>query len=97
MANLKSLAKDTVIYGMTGMLGRFLNYLLVPLYTAKISASSGGYGIITNIYAYTALIIIILTFGMETTFFRFSNKEGENPKAVLNTSFISVTAVSAIL
>ena len=95
MANLKSLAKDTVIYGMTGMVGRFLNYLLVPLYTAKISAASGGYGTITNIYAYTALIIIILTFGMETTFFRFANKEDENPKAVISTSLISVTAVSA--
>lgn len=76
------------------MLGRFLNYLLVPLYTAKISVASGGYGIITNIYAYTALIIIILTFGMETTFFRFSNKDQEDPKAVISTSLISVTAVS---
>ena len=92
MANLKSLAKDTVIYGMTGMLGRFLNYLLVPLYTAKISAASGGYGIITNIYAYVALIIIILTFGMETTFFRFANKEDENPKSVISTSLLGSTA-----
>lgn len=94
MANLKSLAKDTMIYGMTGMLGRFLNYLLVPLYTAKISAASGGYGIITNIYAYVALIIIILTFGMETTFFRFANKEGVDSKKVLSTSFLAVSAVS---
>ena len=56
MANLKSLAKDTAIYGMSSIIGRFLNYLLVPLYTAKISAASGGYGVITNIYAYTALL-----------------------------------------
>ena len=96
MANLKSLAKDTMIYGMTGMLGRFLNYLLVPLYTARISAASGGYGIITNIYAYVALIIVVLTFGMETTFFRFANKEGENPKSVISTSLLAVTGVSAI-
>jgi len=96
MANLQSLAKDTVIYGMTGMLGRFLNYLLVPLYTARISAASGGYGIITNIYAYVALIIVILTFGMETTFFRFSNKENENPKSVISTSLLAVSGVSAI-
>ncbi len=95
MANLKSLAKDTMIYGMTGMLGRFLNYLLVPLYTATIKAASGGYGVITNIYAYTALIIIILTFGMETTFFRFSNKDNEDPKAVISTSLLAVTGVSA--
>lgn len=55
MTNLKSLAKDTAIYGMSSIIGRFLNYLLVPLYTAKLSAASGGYGIITNVYAYTAL------------------------------------------
>ena len=79
---------------MTGMVGRFLNYLLVPLYTARISAASGGYGTITNIYAYTALIIIVLTFGMETTFFRFANKDGENPKSVISTSLLAVTGVS---
>ena len=56
MANLKSLAKDTAIYGLSSIIGRFLNYLLVPLYTAKISAASGGYGVITNMYAYTALL-----------------------------------------
>ncbi len=78
------------------MVGRFLNYLLVPLYTARISAASGGYGTITNIYAYTALIIIILTFGMETTFFRFANKEGEDPKSVISTSLLAVTGVSAV-
>lgn len=77
MANLKSLAKDTAIYGMSSIIGRFLNYLLVPLYTAKISAASGGYGVITNMYAYTALLMVILTYGMETTFFRFANKEGK--------------------
>lgn len=81
MANLKSLAKDTAIYGLSSIIGRFLNYLLVPLYTAKLAAASGGYGIITNIYAYTALIMVILLFGMETTFFRFANKEGEAPTA----------------
>ena len=75
MASLKSLAKDTAIYGLSSIIGRFLNYLLVPLYTAKISAASGGYGVITNMYAYTALLLVILTYGMETTFFRFVNKE----------------------
>ena len=65
MASLKSLAKDTAIYGLSSIIGRFLNYLLVPLYTAKISAASGGYGVITNMYAYTALLLVILTYGME--------------------------------
>ena len=58
MANLKSLVKDTAIYGLSSIVGRFLNYLLVPLYTAKISAASGGYGVVTNLYAYTALILV---------------------------------------
>lgn len=83
--NLKLLAKDTAIYGLSSIVGRFLNYLLVPLYTYKITASSGGYGIVTNLYAYTALFLALLTFGMETTLFRFSIREGENPKLVYGT------------
>ena len=65
MAELKSVAKDTAIYGLSSIIGRFLNYLLVPLYTAKMTVESGGYGIVTNIYAYVALLMVILTFGME--------------------------------
>lgn len=94
MASLKSLAKDTAIYGLSSIVGRFLNYLLVPLYTAKISAASGGYGIITNIYAYVALMMVILTFGMETTFFRFINKNDENPRHVYPTILIAVGSVA---
>ena len=90
MANLKSLAKDTAIYGLSSIIGRFLNYLLVPLYTAKISAASGGYGVITNVYAYVALLLVILTFGMETTFFRFANKEEEDAQRVYSTTLMSV-------
>ncbi len=85
MADMKSLAKDTAIYGLSSIVGRFLNYLLVPVYTYAIAASSGGYGVITNLYAYTALLLVILTYGMETTFFRFANKEGEDPKLVYST------------
>jgi O-antigen/teichoic acid export membrane protein len=95
MAGLKSLVKDTAIYGLSSIVGRFLNYLLVPLYTAKISASSGGYGVVTNLYAYTALILVLLTFGMETTLFRFANKEGENPDTVFSTAMSVVGVLSA--
>jgi len=96
MANLKSLAKDTAIYGLSSIVGRFLNYLLVPLYTAKLSAASGGYGIITNVYAYTALLMVILTYGMETTFFRFANKEGEEADKVYSTTLMSVGFTSLV-
>ena len=96
MANIKSLAKDTAIYGLSSIVGRFLNYLLVPLYTHVISAASGGYGIVTNLYAYTALILVILTFGMETTFFRFANKQEENPNTVFWTSLTMVEVLSLV-
>ena len=96
MANLKSLAKDTAIYGMSSILGRFLNYLLVPLYTSKLSAASGGYGIITNLYAYTALLMVILTYGMETTFFRYANKTNEDPQKVYSSTLIMVGFTSLL-
>ena len=96
MAGLKSLAKETAIYGLSSIVGRFLNYLLVPLYTAKISAESGGYGVITNMYAYTALMLVLLTFGMETTFFRFSNKEGEDPSKVFSATLTAVGTVAVV-
>lgn len=96
MANLKSLAKDTAIYGMSSIIGRFLNYLLVPLYTAKISAASGGYGVITNMYAYTALLMVILTYGMETTFFRFANKQEEDARRVYATTLAMVGTTSLL-
>lgn len=93
---MKSLAKDTAIYGLSSIVGRFLNYLLVPLYTTQLSAASGGYGVITNMYAYTALVLVLLTFGMETTFFRFSNKEGEDPQKVYSTILTAVGFTSLV-
>jgi O-antigen/teichoic acid export membrane protein len=94
--NLKSLAKDTAIYGLSSIVGRFLNYLLVPVYTRVILAESGGYGIVTNLYAYTALLLAILTFGMETTLFRFCNKDGEDEKMVYSTILRMVAGVSIL-
>ena len=95
MASLKKLLSDSVVYGLSSIVGRFLNYLLVPVYTYHISAASGGYGVVTNIYAYTALLLVILTFGMETTFFYFSGRQPENKKDVFSTSFGAVATVSA--
>lgn len=93
---MPSLLRDTAVYGMSSIVGRFLNYLLVPLYTHVISAASGGYGVVTNLYAYVALLLVVLTFGMETTFFRFANKEGENPHCVFSTAMCVVAGLSAV-
>ena len=96
MANLKSLAKDTAIYGLSSIVARFINYLLVPIQTARFAASGGEYGIITHVYAYVSLLIILLTFGMETTFFRFMSKEDEDPKKVYSTTLTMVVMTSLI-
>ena len=96
MAQLKTLAKDTAIYGLSSIVGRFLNYLLVPLYTARLAAASGGYGIITNVYAYTALLMVLLTFGMETSFFRFANKYSDRSQTVYSTALLLVGGVGLV-
>ena len=96
MAEFKTLAKDTAIYGLSSIVGRFLNYLLVPLYTHYMPKDSGDYGVSTNIYAYTALMLVILIFGMETTLFRFANDEKEKPDTVFSTAFATVGALSLV-
>ena len=96
MGNFKSLAKDTAIYGLSSIVGRFLNYLLVPLYTHYMPKASGDYGISTNIYAYTALILVLLTFGMETTLFRFANDERSKPDTVFSTVIAVVGTLTAV-
>ena len=96
MANIKSLARDTAIYGLSSIVGRFLNYLLVPIYTQRMSVESGEYGVITNVYAYVALLLVILTYGMETTFFRYANKQDENPEKVYSTTLWTVGATSLL-
>lgn len=96
MTGLKSLAKDTAIYGLSSILGKFLNWCFVFLYI-NVLRSTSDYGIVTNLYAYMALLLIILTYGMETGFFRFANdKENNNPMRVYSTTLISIATTSAL-
>ena len=92
---MKILAKETAIYGVSSIVGKFLNWMLVPLYTYVLQQQS-DYGIVTNLYAWTALLLVILTYGMETGFFRFANKEGENPQTVYSTSLIALFTTSLL-
>ena len=92
---MKILAKETAIYGVSSIVGKFLNWLLVPLYTYVLQQQS-DYGIVTNLYAWTALLLVILTYGMETGFFRFANKEGENPQTVYSTSLLTLFSTSLL-
>lgn len=89
------MAKDTAIYGLSSIVGRFLNWCLVPLYTIMFPVAE--YGIVTFVYSVVALALIILTYGMETGFFRFANHERWNdPMKVYSTSLISLGTSSMI-
>ena len=92
---MKSLAKDTAIYGLSSIIGKFLNYLLVPLYTYSL-ARPADYGIVTNIYAWTALLLVLLTYGMETGFFRFANREDYDAGSVYKTAYWTLFSTSAL-
>jgi O-antigen/teichoic acid export membrane protein len=93
MAEMKRLVKDTAIYGVSSILGRFLNWCLMPFYT-YILHSSGEYGMVGELYAWTAVLLVFLTYGMETGFFRFVNKEENNPEKVYSTSLTSLALTS---
>lgn len=91
---LKKLAGETVVYGASSILGRFLNYLLVPFYTHIFHPEE--FGVVTELYAYAAFLNIVFTFGMETTYFRYCNKEGAEPAKVFQ-NIQSLLIISTLL
>ncbi len=92
MSDIKKLAGQTAVYGIPTIVGRFLNYFLVPLYTYNIAASQ--YGMVSELYAYVAFLMIILTYGMETAFFRYSQEYDRNK--VYNTAMLSLLSSTAL-
>jgi O-antigen/teichoic acid export membrane protein len=95
MAGMKSLAKDTALYGLSSIIGKLLNWLLVPLYVVKVSDYE--FGEVTQLYAWTALLIVFLTYGIETGFFRFANKDDDSdPQLVYGTCMTSIWTTTAI-
>jgi O-antigen/teichoic acid export membrane protein len=91
---LKKLAGQTAIYGLSSIVGRFLNYLLVPLHTLRFTTDQ--YGVITEMYAYVAFLVVLLTYGMETAFFRYFTKpeiEKENVYTTILQSLLISTGL----
>lgn len=93
MSSIRTLASQTAIYGLSSIVGRFLNYLLVPIYTRVFMVAE--YGVVTELYSYVAFFTILLTYGLETAFFRFMNKP-EYEKTAFGTSFISLSISSLV-
>jgi O-antigen/teichoic acid export membrane protein len=93
---IRKLVGQTAIYGLPSIVGRLLNYLLVPLYTSEaVFKDPADYGQVSELYAWVAFLIILLTFGMETAFFKFFHDK-EDKKAVFRNSFITVVAINVI-
>ena len=99
MSVFKKLASQTAVYGLSSILGRFLNYLLVPIYTRVFIGTEGvaEYGVSTYFYSIAAFGGVLYTYGMETAFFRFSQKEDETPEKVFSTATWSLTLSSIAL
>ena len=94
MANpLKQLAGQTVIYGMSTILARIINFLFVPIYTRLLTPEN--YGVVTEFMAYIAVLQVVLVLGLETGCFRFANKEGVDPRKVYSNAFVTVFCISA--
>lgn len=91
MSSIKKLAGQTAIYGLSTIVGRFVNYLLVPLHTALFSKAD--FGTVAEMYGYVSFLNVVLMYGMETAYFRFSNSNKDNPK-VFSTALISILATS---
>lgn len=95
MSKLKKLAGETALYGVSSIVGRFVSYLLVPLYTEVFDPAE--YGIVTELYALVAFFIVVYTFGMETAFFRFASKNRDKESIFYNASFTLIFFISIIL
>jgi O-antigen/teichoic acid export membrane protein len=95
MSNLKKLASDTAIYGISSIGGRLLNYLLVPFYTRVFQL--GEYGVVTELYAYVAFLNVLYLYGLETAYFRFANRHKDEEPRIFNTAFTSIFTSSLLL
>jgi O-antigen/teichoic acid export membrane protein len=96
MTALRKLAGQTAVYGVSSIAGRLLNYLLFPLHTRVFEPEA--YGAITELYAFVAFLLVTLTYGMETAFFRFAGAEAsaEGKSRVFSTAFISILSTTAL-
>ncbi len=91
---IKRLLGQTAVYGLTVILGRALNFLLVPLYVS-VFADPKDYGVVSILYAWVAFLIVLLPLGMETAFFKFINDNKEKKDSIFQNSFLSVVGFNS--
>ncbi len=104
MSAIRKLAGQTAIYGLSSIIARFLNFLLTPLYTSKGVFPPAEYGVITALYAWAAFLNIVLTFGMETAYFRYStqpevvppggDQQARRDRSVYPSAFFAISSIA---
>src|SRR5690554_3189558 len=92
---LKKLAGQTAVYGLSSIVGRLLNYLMVPLYVG-VFVNTSDYGVVSELYAWIAFLMVLLTFGMETAFFKFLSDDPENKEKIFRNSMLSIIVVDIV-
>ncbi|WP_231595891.1 lipopolysaccharide biosynthesis protein [Sphingobacterium endophyticum] len=94
MSVVKKFVSDTMIYGLSTIISRMLNFVLTPFFTSKFIPSV--YGVFTSLFSYSSMVNAVLAFGMETTYFRYLQKVEGDKQRVFDSSFL-VTLVTAAL
>jgi O-antigen/teichoic acid export membrane protein len=101
MGKFRKLAGETALYGLSSIIGKAINFVLVPFYTSAAILQVEEYGIVTELYSYVAVLNVLYLYGMETAYFRFTSKAGADEKAIFNSVFTSILittfALSALL
>ena len=97
MGKFKKLAGETAIYGLSSIIGKAINFVLVPFYTSAAILQVEEYGIVTELYSYVAVLNVLYLYGMETAYFRFTSKSGSDEQKIFNSVFTSVLITTIAL
>ncbi len=97
MGKFKQLASETAIYGLSSIIGKAINFILVPFYTSTAILQVEEYGIVTELYSYVAVLNVLYLYGMETAYFRFTSKSSDGEKEIYSNVFSSVLITTILL
>lgn len=97
MSKFKTLASETAIYGLSSIIGKAINFLLVPFYTSSAILKVEEYGIVTELYSYVAVLNVLYLYGMETAYFRFTSNSKDGEKEIYSNVFSSILLTTFVL
>jgi O-antigen/teichoic acid export membrane protein len=97
MGKFKQLVSETAIYGLSSIIGKAINFILVPFYTSTSILKVEEYGIVTELYSYVAVLNVLYLYGMETAYFRFTSKSSDGEQEIYSNVFSSILITTILL